>query len=184
MMMKTRGGMMGNMMLMKLVMLVVVVVGGMLLYRMWIATPALPSDLKDGGVKAVFIDNGQVYFGYVEAANKDFLRIKNPYYLQRQTVLQEPVEEGKEATTRQQLSLTALGGDNLQLHAPEREMYVPWDTILYMEDLKEDSEVVKLITEDVAKVESGDSASSGGTNANTNSSASASTNTNSEAPKE
>jgi hypothetical protein len=149
-MMKMRSGM-GGMMLAKLVLMVIFVVGGICLYRTWVVTPDLPGDLDNGEIKAVFLDNDQVYFGKIEEAGKDFLLVKNPFYLQTQTVLQEPTEEGKEATQKQQLSLTALGGDNLQIHGPEKEMYIPWDTILYIENLKDDSQVVKLITEELAK---------------------------------
>lgn len=137
-----------QMMLVKLVLVALVVVGGLYLYRTMVAAPSLPDDLGNGEIKAVFLDNGQAYFGKIERANKDFLLIENPYYLQNRTVLQEPVEEGKEPQKKQQLSLTALGGKGLQIHGPERSMYVPWDTVLYIENLKDDSEVVKLINSD------------------------------------
>jgi hypothetical protein len=164
-MMKMRGGMgMGHMMLAKLVLMVIFVVGGIWVYRMWVATPDLAGDLDNGEIKAVFLDNGQVYFGKIEEAGKDFLLITNPYYLQKQTVLQEPTEEGAQPTTREQLSLTALGGENLQLHGPEKELFVPWNKILYMENLKDDSQVVKLITEDIKN-----GGTSTDTNSNTNS---------------
>lgn len=136
------------MMLVQLVVMVVLILGGIFAYRTWVASPMLPGELEDEGAKAVFLTNGQVYFGEVDEANKDFLKITNPYYLQNRTVLQEPVEEGAEPTKKQQLSLTALGGPGLQIHGPERSMYIPWGTILYIEDLKDDSEVVKLIASD------------------------------------
>ncbi|MBI2410283.1 MAG: hypothetical protein HYV32_00100 [Candidatus Kerfeldbacteria bacterium] len=158
---------MGGMMLMRLAVAVVFIVGGMFLYRMWVVTPALPDDLGNGEIKAVFLDNGQAYFGKISSANKDFLIIDKPYYLQKQTVLQEPVQDGQEPKTKQQLSLTALGGKGLQIHGPERSMYVPWDTVLYIENLRDDSEVVKLITNDTTTDTPTDTTNTNAANTNT-----------------
>ena len=139
---------MPGMMLAKLVILLIMVVAGVFLYRAWVATPQLPGDLSSDAKKAVFLTNGQVYFGDVEVANKDFLLIKNPYYLKTQTVLQEPVEEGQKAEPRQQLALTPLGAPGLQIHGPERAMYVRWDQVAYIENMTEDSTVVKTMKTD------------------------------------
>lgn len=135
----------GAMMVGHLVTAVVLALLGVLFYRMWVATPALPGDLGGDDVKAVFLTDGQVYFGEIEAANKDFLLIKNPYYLTQNTVLQEPLEEGQEAQPRTSTSLTELGGEGLQLHEPEKEMYVRWEMVKYIENLQDDSRVVELI---------------------------------------
>lgn len=144
-----------RMTMVKWVVVILLVVGGIYLSRMWVAGTSLPGDLSNDEVKAVFLQNGQVYFGKVTSANKDFLRIETPYYLQTRTVLQEPVEEGAQPTKKQQLSLTALGGKGLQIHGPEKEMFVLWDKILYIENLREDSEVVKLIKSSSEKEEEG-----------------------------
>lgn len=131
----------------------VVVLGSAVLLKYWVLTPSLPADLNNESLKAVFLDNGQVYFGELESLNKDFLRMNSPYYLQTRTVLQEPVEAGKEPEQRRQLSLAALGGPGLQIHGPEREMYIPWESVQYIENLRDDSEVVKLIAEEEKKQE-------------------------------
>lgn len=167
--------MMGSMLLAKLITAIIVLVVGAFLLRSWVLKPTLPKGLSNDALKAVFLDNGQVYFGEVETPNKDFLLIKNPYYLQTRTVLQEPVEEGKEPQKRQQLSLAALGGPGLQLHGPTKEMYIPWSSVMYLENLRDDSSVVKLIK---AELEKGDS--SAGKDENANEDANANTNTNSE----
>lgn len=114
----------------------------------------LPADLNNDRIKAIFLDNGQVYFGKLKAANNQFALLEEPYYLERRTVLQEPVEEGEEAETEERISLTALGGEGLQIHSPEQAMYIPWDTILYIENLQDDSEVVKLMSESDEEAES------------------------------
>ncbi len=156
------------MMVLQLVVTILLILGGIFAYRLWVASPMLPGELEDEGPKAVFLTNGQVYFGELDEANKDFLKITNPYYLQNRTVLQEPVEEGAEPTQKKQLSLTALGGAGLQIHGPERSMFVPWNTVLYIEDLKDDSEVVKLIASDTS-VNGSESTNTNEEAANTNS---------------
>lgn len=128
------------------VLIVLVVLGAAGMY--WKESVMLPKELRGDKMKAVFLDNGQVYFGETSTANKDFLLVKNPYYLQSKTVLQEPVEEGKEPQKRQQLSLSGLGKPGLQIHGPEKEIYIPWDSILFIENLRTDSEVVKLMEAD------------------------------------
>lgn len=107
----------------------------------------LPAELNNDRIKAVFLDNGQVYFGKLKAVSQQFAALEEPYYLERRTVLQESVEEGQEASTEERISLTALGGEGLQIHGPERAMYIPWETILYIENLRDDSEVIRLISE-------------------------------------
>lgn len=146
-------GGMGGMMIGKFILALVVVGAGMGLYKYWVALPDLPRALTGDDVKAVFLDTGQVYFGELEVVNKDFLLIEDPYYLQTRTVLQEPVEEGAEPQQRRQLSLAALGGPGLQIHGPERAMYIPWESVQYIENLRDDSEVVKLIKSEQQKSE-------------------------------
>lgn len=170
--------MMGGMFLAKVITVIIVLVVGAFLLRSWVLKPSLPKGLSNDSLKAVFLDNGQVYFGEVETPNKDFLLIKNPYYLQTRTVLQEPVEEGKEPQKRQQLSLAALGGPGLQLHGPTKEMYIPWASVMYLENLRDDSQVVKLITEN-EKLDSKEEKQE-----NTNENANANANINSEQKSE
>lgn len=153
-----------SMMLVKIITILVVLVGGIALYRYAVVTPRFPKGLSGDQLKAVFLDNGQVYFGKTTIANKDFLLIESPYYLQTQTVLQEPVEEGKEPQQKKQLSLSALGAPGLQIHGPTKELYIPWSSILYVENLRDDSQVVKLINENKDKGDNKDTNTSNNTN--------------------
>ena len=100
------------------------------------------------GWQAVFLTNGQVYFGQVKSANKSEIILEDIYYLQVTRPLQQ-TQEGQEqaaATDAQgELSLVKLGNE---LHGPTDKMYINRDHALFIEDLKDDSNVVQAINND------------------------------------
>jgi hypothetical protein len=96
------------------------------------------------GYQAVFLTNGQVYFGKVSNKNGDWMTLKDIYYLQViQPPLQGQQQPGQTAPAPQpQISLVKLGNE---LHGPVDEMQISRPQVLFFEDLKEDSQVVKAI---------------------------------------
>lgn len=97
--------------------------------------------------QAVFLTNGQVYFGKLTDNSERYATMANIYYLQVTPVLQTGTEgqPGAGAQTQQQqqqLSLVKLGNE---LHGPTDEMHINRDQILFIEDLKEDGRVVQAI---------------------------------------
>ena len=92
-----------------------------------------------GDWQAVFLSNGQVYFGQVSNEKTDIVVVKNIYYLQVTRTLQPP--EG-DVQQQSELSLVKLGNE---LHGPEDEMRINRDHILFIEDLKPDGKVVRAI---------------------------------------
>lgn len=94
---------------------------------------------KDSGEwQAVFLDNGQVYFGKTCRENNETVLLKDIYYLQVTKGLQ-PAEG---ATNQSEVSLVKLGNE---LHGPEDEMRINRDHILFIEDLKPEGKVVLAI---------------------------------------
>ncbi len=93
--------------------------------------------------QAVFLTNGQVYFGRVEKQNKVELVLKEIYYLQVTRPLQQTVEGEQQASPQGELSLVKLGNE---LHGPTDAMVINRDHVLFVEDLKEDSNVVQAIS--------------------------------------
>jgi len=87
--------------------------------------------------QAVFLSNGQVYFGKIIRETKNILVLQDVYYLQ-------VTQEGGEKNVQPQLSLIKLGEEP---HRPEDEMRINKEHILFVEDLKPDSEVVRIIEE-------------------------------------
>ena len=89
--------------------------------------------------QAVFLSNGQVYFGKARATG-DVVVVKDIYYLQ---VSQQQIQPAPEGQTQQpQVQLVKLGNE---IHGPQDEMTINKDHVLFTEDLKEDGKVVKAI---------------------------------------
>lgn len=102
------------------------------------ASTSSPS-VSQGRYQALFLTNGQVYFGKIVGMNADTVTMKDIYYLQQGVQAQE---KDKATTNSSQLQLTKLGKE---LHGPEDAMYVERSQVLFWENLRDDSEVVKNI---------------------------------------
>ena len=101
---------------------------------------------KSGAYQAVFLTNGQVYFGKITTSDTNYVSMKDIYYLQVvQPPLQGTPQQGQVAPTENQqpqISLVKLGNE---LHGPVDEMHITRAQILFYEDLKSDGNVVKAI---------------------------------------
>lgn len=89
--------------------------------------------------QAVFLNNGQVYFGNIADLNKDFLTLSNIYYLR----VNQQVQPGQQAA-QNDVSLVKLG---CELHGPQDSMVVNKDQITFWENLKDDGQVATAIAE-------------------------------------
>lgn len=98
-------------------------------------------DIETDKYQAVFMTNGQVYFGKLSDINRLYADLTDVYYLQVQQAVQ-PAASNKEESS--QVSLTKLGSE---LHGPTDKMHISRDQILFWENLKDDSTVVKAIKE-------------------------------------
>lgn len=98
------------------------------------------ADIDTGKYQAVFMSNGQVYFGNLSKLDGGYAELKDVYYLQVQQAVQ-PAADKKEGE-QPKVSLTKLGNE---LHGPTDEMHISRDQILFWENLKDDSTVVKAI---------------------------------------
>ncbi|NMC51241.1 hypothetical protein GYA54_00735 [Candidatus Kuenenbacteria bacterium] len=90
---------------------------------------------------AVFLSNGQVYFGRVSKTDAKYTTIEDIYYLQVSNPLQQVPPTGEQQQA--QLSLVKLGQE---LHGPQDFMQVNNDHIIFVEELKNDGKVVEAIT--------------------------------------
>lgn len=91
--------------------------------------------------QAVFLVNGQIYFGKLEDFNATSFKLTNIYYPQAQTADEEGAAQNQQASG---IQLIRLGEE---VHGPESEMFISKDQILYYENLKEDSRVTQLINQ-------------------------------------
>ncbi|MBU2575578.1 hypothetical protein KKF64_00565, partial [Patescibacteria group bacterium] len=94
---------------------------------MWISKNKLSGFDKDW--QAIFLTNGQVYFGQIKSQNSVEIIAKDIYYLQVTRPLQQ-TEEGQQQATDQQgeLSLVKLGNE---LHGPTDSMFINRDHVLF-----------------------------------------------------
>jgi hypothetical protein len=90
--------------------------------------------------QAVFLTNGQVYFGKL-SDNGELVKLNNIWYLQVQN---GQTAEALKANSQSQIALAKLGNE---LHGPDDSMSISKDQVLFWENLKNDSKVVKTIRE-------------------------------------
>lgn len=91
--------------------------------------------------QAVFLNNGQVYFGKLSRSGGQYPVLRDIYYLQITQPIQ-PSEGGSEENAPNNINLVKLGEE---LHGPQDEMRINRDNILFIEDLREDSRIVQAI---------------------------------------
>lgn len=105
--------------------------------------PAMTS--KPSEYQAVFLTNGQVYFGKMSDTDSNFATMVDIFYLQ---VVQPPLQGQQDpnqpaaAQPQPQISLVKLGNE---LHGPVDEMKINREHILFFEDLKTGGQVVQAI---------------------------------------
>jgi hypothetical protein len=89
--------------------------------------------------QAVFLTNGQVYFGKLAEVSKDYFRLTNIYYLTQNT----STDSKGNTTTDGNYTLVKLGCQ--QIHDPFDQMVVQRSQISFWENLQSDGKVVKSI---------------------------------------
>lgn len=121
----------------KLVVALFVLVGVFLLVEWW--DFALPSF---GGARyqAVFLSNGQTYFGHYIDRLGPYAKIENAFYIQ-QTPAQDEQTPAESKVVRR----------GNELHHPTNFVLVPKSAILFTEDLRSDSPVAQFMDKENAK---------------------------------
>lgn len=106
-----------------------------------VAKPEVKQGEKSSNYSAVFLANNQVYFGKLLDANSAYPRLQEVYYLRVQGPLQPPPAT---ESAQPDMQLVKLGNE---LHGPVDEIKFNKEQILYIEELKKDSRIVKAIEE-------------------------------------
>lgn len=129
------------------ILLVLVVVGVLFRDRLFPSKDSNATTMEESassGYQAVFLSNGQVYFGKLSGMTASYSTLKDIYYLQVTTPPSSDASalNQQQAQAQQQLSLVKLGKE---LHGPVDEMKINRDQILFYEDMKEDGSVMQAI---------------------------------------
>lgn len=98
--------------------------------------------------QAVFLDNGQVYFGKLSAINNQYFKLSDVYYFEADNTAQTSAETSGANTSSTAPQLIKLGKE---IHGPRSEMVINEDQMLFFENITEDGAVGKAITSDKEK---------------------------------
>lgn len=106
--------------------------------------------IDKSGYQAVFLTNGQTYFGKLQSSSSEYLKLTDIYYLDSQAASGDT--QGKD-TTNTSTATDTTKQNNLQLFkvsdatviGPKDEMYISKKQVLFYENLKPDSKVVQSI---------------------------------------
>ena len=130
-----------------IILLLIVIAVGAGGYFLYTNTDSSPTNLVESDkYQAVFLSNGQVYFGKVKNLSKQYAEMSEIYYLIIQSPLQQQKPVEGEATPPQtpEYTLVKLGEE---LHGPMDKMVINRDHILFVEDLNENGKVSTAIIE-------------------------------------
>lgn len=97
--------------------------------------------------QAVFLTNGQVYFGKLDTVSQYYLKLTDIYYLQVQQSVQPSTTSPSSASNSSSggsnnVQLVKLGNE---LHGPEDEMSINRQQVLFWENLKPSGKVTQAI---------------------------------------
>jgi hypothetical protein len=84
--------------------------------------------------QAVFLSNGQVYFGHLTVASEEFYELSEAFYIR-----ESPPTEEDQPPTREVRALST------EFHQPENRMLIRKDQVLFVENLSSDSDVAEAI---------------------------------------
>jgi hypothetical protein len=93
--------------------------------------------LGRGEYQAVFLANGQTYFGRYYDRIGAYVKIEDVYYLQQ-----------TESANPDQAPDTRLVRRGRELHAPTARMLVPKSAVLFVEDLRDASPIAQFMKQD------------------------------------
>lgn len=94
--------------------------------------------INGSSYEAVFLSNNQVYFGKLSGTFSRYPTLKEVYYLR----VSELQSQSPNAPPQSQIQLVKLGSE---IHGPGPDMKINRDQILFIENLKPDSQVLKAI---------------------------------------
>jgi len=116
-----------------------------LLFGGWFWSQSSNGTNIDGSkYQALFLTNGQVYFGKLQTQSGGYMKLTDIYYLQAKTT-----DTSTDTSTLQDTSAAASDVQLIKLgseiHGPSDEMIISKDQILFFENLKKDGKVAESI---------------------------------------
>lgn len=101
--------------------------------------------------QAVFLNNGQIYFGHFSRSGISYWKLSDAYYIKvtKVPVAQPETKPGEKKNETpeppQEETRTTLVKVTDDLHGPENTMFIPASNILFWQNLRDDSSIVRAI---------------------------------------
>lgn len=92
--------------------------------------------------QAVFLNNGQVYFGYITSNNSQTLKLSDVYYLK--------IDDLQSADPNKKVMLVKMGNE---LHRPADIMYINQSQILFYQPINDQSKINDAISKAIQKAD-------------------------------
>lgn len=113
----------------------------------WVAWQKLaPADsgIESSKYQAVFLTDGQIYYGKLTVLNDRQYKLTNVFYILSQNENKTANADGETAETQNNAQLIKMGNE---LHGPEDAMMINRDHVLFYENLKPDGKVTQTINQ-------------------------------------
>lgn len=120
--------------------LVLLLVGGKYAYDRFVGSP-----IDSSKYQAVFLTNGQVYFGKLNKSVDNYYKLTDVFYLQAtqsDAAQNESDAQNPQTASQTGVQLIKLGNE---VHGPEDTMVIDRSQVLFIENLKKDGKVVDSI---------------------------------------
>jgi len=103
------------------------------------------TDVDKSGYQAVFLNNGQVYFGKLQSASSEYLKLSDVWYLRASETDSSSSGKIQQSSSDSANATIIKLGD--EIHGPKDAMLISKNQVLFYENLKDDGKVVKAIKE-------------------------------------
>jgi hypothetical protein len=120
-----------------IVILAAATTGGYLFYK-----SSVTSYIETDKYQAVFLTNGQVYFGKLTKLSGEYFKLSKIFYLQTQTTSTTSTVQAVAEASADNVQLIKLGSE---IHGPEDEMVISKSQILFFENTKKSGQVTAAI---------------------------------------
>lgn len=129
-----------------IVVIAVLAIGG----ELWVMRSRAHRAIVPDTYQAVFLTNGQVYFGKLQSLNRSYMTLADVYYLQESTTDDSSSTASSKNTNANtntqsadtQFKIIRLGEE---IHQPQNGMVISRDQILYWENLATSSRIIDAI---------------------------------------
>ena len=130
-----------------IVVILIVLIIGVVGWFVWSNSKTSTTGIDSSKYQAVFLSNGQIYFGKLESFDDEYFRLTTGYSAQATTSEDGEAKTGSAATNNSDVQLIRLGDE---VYGPENAIFITKQQVLHFENLKEDSKVTQLIDQNEA----------------------------------